>query len=122
MGCHRHQGDEVPEHVGVLQVGHRVPLLGVDEVGEENRVTDEEDWSVVSDQIPVTLLSVELHSKPTRVPAMKLNKALFIVLPSCIGRPTLTTNCREADSEGCLLTNLKEPMVEDDECTCFSPC
>ena len=28
------QGDEVPEHVRVLEVGHRVTLLGVDEVGE----------------------------------------------------------------------------------------
>ena len=35
----RPQRDEVPEHVRVLEVGHRVTLLGVDEareLGEEN--------------------------------------------------------------------------------------
>lgn len=33
MGRLRPQRDEVPEHVGVLEVRLRVPLLGVDEAG-----------------------------------------------------------------------------------------
>ena len=67
---------------------HRVSLLGVDEVGEEYGVPgeednclvfgkidlktffspDEEDGGVVAHDVPVALLSVELHCKPTRVP------------------------------------------------------
>lgn len=34
VGGLRSQGDEIPEHVGILQMGSRVPLLGVDEVRE----------------------------------------------------------------------------------------
>ncbi len=34
VGRLRPQGDEIPEHVRVLEVGPRVPLLRVDEVGE----------------------------------------------------------------------------------------
>ena len=39
--------DEVPEHVGILQVGLRVPLLSVDETRKEEWITDEKNWSVV---------------------------------------------------------------------------
>merc|ERR1719234_2661959 len=76
---HGHEGDEVPEHVGVLEVGNRVPLLGVDEVGEEYGVPDEEDGGVVAHDVPVPLLGVELHSKSTRV-------------PGSVSRSTLSTN------------------------------
>lgn len=54
---------EVPNHVGVAQVSLRVSLLAVNEVWELNRVLDEEDWSVVSNHIVVTLLSVELDGE-----------------------------------------------------------
>ncbi len=30
-------------------------------------VSDEEDWSVVADHVPVALLSVKLHSKSSRI-------------------------------------------------------
>ena len=48
MGGHGHQGDEVPEGVRVLQVSDRVPLLGVDEVREEDRIpgVDDVDYDV----------------------------------------------------------------------------
>lgn len=59
----RTEGDEVPEHVRVLQVGDRVALLSVDEAGEEDGVTDEEDGSVISHQVPDAILGVVLHSK-----------------------------------------------------------
>jgi hypothetical protein len=63
----RAQRDEVPEHVRVLQVCRRVPLLGVDEAGEQQWVPDEEYGCVVAHQIPHTLLGVELDGKAARV-------------------------------------------------------
>jgi hypothetical protein len=39
----------------------------VDEVGELDRVADEEDAQVVADQIPVAVLGVELHREPARI-------------------------------------------------------
>ena len=73
-----------PEHVRILQMGLRVPLLGVDEVGEFGRVTDEEDGGVVEDPIPVPLISSELDSEATGV-------------ASGIGRARFTTDGRETD-------------------------
>lgn len=57
----------VPEHVGILEMGLGVTLLGVDEVGELGGVTDEEDGSVVEDPVKVTLGSPDLDSKATRI-------------------------------------------------------
>lgn len=45
--------EEVPSHVGALQVGLRVSLLGVDEIRELNGVSNEEDWGVVSNLISI---------------------------------------------------------------------
>ena len=45
----------------------RVPLLRVDEAREQDRVPDEEDGRVVADQVPVTLLRVELEGEASRV-------------------------------------------------------
>ena len=36
----------------------------------------------------------------------------YLILPCCICGPTLATNCREANSKGCLLTNLKSSWLE----------
>ena len=38
MCRHGHQRDEIPECVGILEVSLRVPLLGVDETGEEDGI------------------------------------------------------------------------------------
>ena len=63
----RTKGDEVPEHVGILEVSLRVPLLGVDEAGEEEWVTDEEDGSVVPREVPDSLVGVELDGEASRI-------------------------------------------------------
>mmetsp|Transcript_9343 Transcript_9343/g.29469 ORF Transcript_9343/g.29469 Transcript_9343/m.29469 type:complete len:472 (+) Transcript_9343:83-1498(+) len=63
----RTQRDEVPEHIGILQVRSWVPLLGVDEGREQQRVPDEEDGSIVARERPVALLSVELDGKAARI-------------------------------------------------------
>ena len=73
-------------------MGLRVPLLGVNEVGELGRVTDEEDGGVVEDPIPVTLISSELDSEATGV-------------ASGIGRARFTTDGRETDCCADLLSH-----------------
>lgn len=67
MGGLWSQGDEVPEHVRVLQVGLGVSLLRVDERWEEDRVTDEEDRRVVADQVPDSIVSVKLDSETSGI-------------------------------------------------------
>ena len=68
VGGLRVQREVVPHHVGVLEVGLGVPLLGVDEVGELAGVSDEEDGRVVASHVPVALLGVELDREASRVP------------------------------------------------------
>jgi hypothetical protein len=58
---------EVPSHVRVLNTSFRVSLLAVNEVGELNRILDEKDWSVVSNHIEISLLSVELNCETSRI-------------------------------------------------------
>ena len=48
-------------------VGEGVGLLRVDEVGELERIADEEDGRVVAGQVVVAVLRVELHGEATRV-------------------------------------------------------
>lgn len=59
--------EEVPSHVGALQVGLRVSLLGVDEIRELNGVSNEEDWGVVANHIPVAFFSVELNGETSGI-------------------------------------------------------
>ncbi len=61
-------GEEVPHVVRLLVVGERVGLLRVDEVGELERVTDEEDGGVVAGQVVVAVLGVELQGEAPGVP------------------------------------------------------
>lgn len=64
----RMAGPEVPGGGGAAQVGARIPLLGVDKVGEFQRVANEEHRGVVAHQIPVALLGVELEGEAAHVP------------------------------------------------------
>lgn len=45
----RHQRQEIPKHVRILQMSHRIPLLRVYEMREEDRVANEEDRGIVAD-------------------------------------------------------------------------
>jgi len=67
----------------------------MDEAGEKDRITDEEDRSVVGDQIPVSFLSVKLDGKSSRI-------------TNCIRRSRLTTHSGEANGNRGALTNLRE--------------
>jgi hypothetical protein len=46
-----------PEHIGILQMGLGIPLLGVYEVGKLGRVANKEDRGVVENPVPVSLFS-----------------------------------------------------------------
>ncbi len=68
----RHQRDEVPEGV-VRRLRLRKATVGlglrrVDQVGELDRVLDEEDRNVVADEVPVPLLRIEPHRETAHVP------------------------------------------------------
>ena len=71
VGGLRHERGEVPEVVVCrLRLGERaVGLLlhGMHEVGELDRVLDEEDGDVVADDVPVALLRVQLHGEAAHV-------------------------------------------------------
>ena len=67
MCSFRSQSDEIPKHIGILQVGCRVSFLGVDKTWEKYGISNEKDWCIISDQIPIALFGVEFHSKSTRV-------------------------------------------------------
>lgn len=56
-----------PEHVSILEMSLGVTLLGVDEVGELGRISDEEDGSVVEHPVNVSLISFDLDGKATGI-------------------------------------------------------
>ena len=106
----------IPEHVGILEIGLRIALLGVDEKREFRGVAKEEDRGVVhylqklkisgcgeimprrkprkaKYQIPIPLIRKELDGEPTRITS-RIRRALF------------TTDSRESDKAGSLLADL----------------
>ena len=87
-----------PEHVRVLQMRLRVPLLCVNEVGELGRVTDEEDGGVIEDPIPVTFISSELDGEATGV-------------ASGVGRARFTTDGRETDCSADFLSHRSQQRL-----------
>ena len=73
-------------------------LLGrVDEVGELDRVLDEEHRDVVADQVPVALLGVELHREAAHVARQ-------------VGGPLVPGDGGEADEDGRALAGALEQV------------
>ena len=87
----------VPEHISIFQVGLRVTLLGVDEVGELGGVTKEEDGCVVEDPVPVAFFRPELDCEATGI-------------TSGVSRTRLATDSREADRCARLRADLGEEL------------
>ena len=54
---------EVPSRGRILEVSSGIFLLGVNEIGEFNGVSNEEYWSIVSCHIPVTFFGVKFDCK-----------------------------------------------------------
>jgi hypothetical protein len=75
-----HQRREVPEGVmgrrGLRHRKVRLRLRCVHEVGKLHRILDEEDGDVVTDEIPVALVRVELDGESTNVPG-RIGRAAF---------------------------------------------
>ena len=72
----RRVGPEVPGHLSALNTSLRVSLLRVNEIRELDWVLDEENWSVVSDDIVVSLFGVELDSETSWIPIAIVGSAL----------------------------------------------
>jgi hypothetical protein len=70
----RAQRPVVPHRRGRAQVGHRMALLGADEVGELQRIADEEHGGVVAHHVPVALLGVGLDREAAHV-ALRVGRA-----------------------------------------------
>ena len=79
----------------------RVPLLGVNEVGEFGGIANEEDGSVVEHPIPVTLIGPQLNGKATGV-------------ASSIGRTRFASDSRETDSGANPLTDRAQKRLRGD--------
>jgi hypothetical protein len=92
MAGFRSQREEVPEHVGVLEIGVGVSLLGMNEIGEFLGVSNEEDGGVVTDQVVVTFFSVELDGKTSGI-SFSISGTLF------------TTDSGESEEDRSSLTN-----------------
>ena len=76
-----------------------IPLLCMNKAWEEDRISHEEDWGVITHEIPVAIFTVELNGKATRV-------------TSCVSRPRLTTFKQEQTK--CAL--LFECLRKDENC------
>lgn len=57
-----------------LEMSLWVPLLSVNEGGEEDRITNKEDRSVVANKIPIAFLCVELYGKASRIPVVIMQR------------------------------------------------
>jgi len=69
MGRLRGLREEIPEHVCALEIALRVSLLGVDEIREFNRVSDEEHWSVVANlKTKINQFSLNYHDSLVNTP------------------------------------------------------
>jgi hypothetical protein len=52
-------------HLGNFVV--RLRLAGMNHINEFDGILDEEDWNVVADKIPISLIGIELESKPSDI-------------------------------------------------------
>ncbi len=76
MQAFRRQGPVVPHGSGGTQIGLRMTLLRVDEVGELVGIANEEDRRIVADEVPVAFPGVEFKRETADV-ALVVGGALF---------------------------------------------
>src|ERR1700694_2202755 len=87
------QSPEVPVVLSAPKTSAGVALDGVVQVREAKRITEEKDWSIVSDDVPISVLGVELESKSADI-ALR------------IGCPAFPSDARKAREHRRLLSNL----------------
>src|SRR5260221_1599665 len=95
MECLWKKSPEVQVILSTPQTGAGVALDSVVEVREAERIAEEKDWSIVSDDVPISLLGVELQSKPADI-ALR------------IGCPAFASDGRKAREHRRLLSNLRK--------------
>lgn len=82
-------------------MGRRISLLCMYETREKERILDEEDWCIVTNKIPDTLLGVKLYSKPTWISGdqkyiiniLISNKGTYVRNFACIAQTTDKISC-----------------------------
>src|SRR5260370_20653215 len=89
------KGPEVPVVLSAPKTGTGVALDGVVQVREAKRIAEEKDWSIVSDDVPISVLGIELESSPADI-ALR------------IGCPAFPGDGRKAREHRRLLPNLRE--------------
>ncbi len=72
----RQRGPEIPVVFRAAQIGARVAFDRMVQIGEFQRIAQEEYRRVVADQIPVAFLGIELHREATNV-ALGIRRAAF---------------------------------------------
>src|ERR1700720_202272 len=93
MECLWKKSPEVPVILSAPKAGAGVALDSVVEVREAQRISEEKDWSIVSDDVPISVLGVELESTPADI-ALR------------IGCPAFPSDARKAREHRRLLSNL----------------
>ena len=89
------RGPEIPVIDSAAQIGARIAFHGVVEVGEFERVAQEEHRRVVADHVPIAFFGVELNGKTANV-ALSVSRA------------ALAGNGREAGKQIRFLADLRE--------------
>lgn len=81
-------------------MGRGISLLRVYETREKERVLDEENRRVVTDEIPDTLLGVELHGESTRISENERvrneNAKSIVIKETCIRKFMYHAYCRSS--------------------------
>src|SRR3981189_4001460 len=95
MECLWKKRPDGPVSLGAAQTGAGIALDRVVEVREAERIAEEKDWSIVSDDVPISLLGIELESKPANI-ALR------------IGCPAFPSDARKAREHGRLFSNLRK--------------
>src|SRR5258708_36529053 len=80
MECLWKKSPEVPVILSAPQTGAGIALDRVVEVREAERIAEEKDWSIVSDDVPISLFSVELESKAADI-ALRIGSPAFPIDP-----------------------------------------
>src|ERR1700730_16517922 len=86
---------EVPVILSAAQTGAGIALDRVVEGREAERIAEEKDWSIDSDDVPISLLGIELESKPANI-ALR------------IGCPAFPSDARKAREHRRLLPDLRK--------------
>src|ERR1700756_1928213 len=76
MECLWKKTPEVPIILSAPKTGAGVALDSVVEVREAERIAEEKDWSVVSDDVPIAVLGVEFQSSPANI-ALRISGPAF---------------------------------------------